>query len=177
MENKEEWRDIPGYEGIYQVSNIARIRTLLTPIKLRHKGNMLSTDSECSIRNGKGYKFVTLYKTGQKKQIMVHRLVALTFIPNPAGLPQVNHKDTDKHNNSVSNLEWCTNRFNKDHAIINGLSGKGEKNAMAKLTDDDVLKLRELYKSGVTPRELCIQFGISKKYIHTVVKRKSWKHI
>lgn len=104
--NKEVWRDIQGYEGIYEVSNYGNIRSLkygkFKYLKPRKDGN--------------GYFQVILCKNGQKKEYRVHRLVAMAFIDNPSNLPQINHKDEDKTNNKASNLEWCTNKYNKRYS-------------------------------------------------------------
>lgn len=105
---------VKGYEGIYEVSNLGKVRSLSkyinagngNPLRL-FKGKILK-----QYKNKKGYPIVTLCNKGQRKTISVHRLVAMTFIPNPDNLPQVNHKDEDKYNNCVDNLEWCTNEYN-----------------------------------------------------------------
>lgn len=102
MDNyKEVWEDIQGYEGYYQVSNLGRVKSL-------YKGSAILKGSV----NNRGYHTVILYKDGKYKHFLKHRLVAQAFIPNPQKLPQVNHKDEDKSNNNVSNLEWCTNAYN-----------------------------------------------------------------
>lgn len=100
----EEWKDIEGYEGKYQVSNKGRVKAL----------NFKRTSKEKIIKeaNNKGYKAVKLWKFGKRKSYLVHRLVALSFIPNPKKLPQINHKDEDKLNNNADNLEWCTQFYN-----------------------------------------------------------------
>lgn len=107
---EEEWRDIPGYEGKYQTSNTGKIRTLHRRVNQR--------DYElgiCELKQsltGLGYKKVALNVKGKRTTQLVHRLVAMAFIPNPECLPQVNHKDENKTNNDVSNLEWCTALYN-----------------------------------------------------------------
>lgn len=106
----EVWKDIEGYEGLYQVSNLGNVRSLnygrTGEIKL------LKQSTDC------GYKRVMLYKDGERERYLVHRLVAMTFIPNPDDLPQVNHKDEDKSNNNVNNLEWCTGEYNMNYGSI-----------------------------------------------------------
>lgn len=121
---EEIWRWITGYEDIYQVSNLGRVRSVdrfvyceVSPNKLQHLfGKILKQGF-----NHKGYPIVYLSKNGKQKTITVHRLVALTFIENPLNLPQVNHKDGIKTNNHVGNLEWCTNSYNQQHAYDIGL--------------------------------------------------------
>lgn len=105
----EIWRDVPGWEGVYQISNMGRMKSF----KVDPSGKVMS------LRNKTGdYIRVVLQKHGRKpKTVLVHRLVAKVFIPNPLNLPAVNHKDCDKQNNSVSNLEWCTNSYNVRHSM------------------------------------------------------------
>lgn len=105
----EVWKDIPGYEKIYQVSNLGRVKSLNYR---RTKKEKLLQFAE--YRNN--YFFVDLSKNGVTKQIMVHRLVAQAFVPNPKNKTQVNHIDGDKHNNRVENLEWTTARENMNHS-------------------------------------------------------------
>ena len=101
----EIWKDIQGYEGLYQVSNLGRVRSL--NYKKTKTVKILKLTS-----NTKGYLQLILHKNGEISSRKVHRLVAEAFIPNPDGLPQVNHKDENKQNNCVDNLEWCTNYYN-----------------------------------------------------------------
>lgn len=99
----EEFRDIPGYEGLYEVSNLGRVR---------RNGKILKPS-----KNKKGYFQVSLCKNGTKKNARIHRLVAQSFISNPQNLPQINHKDEDKTNNAVENLEWCDSKYNNNYSL------------------------------------------------------------
>lgn len=111
----EEWRDIPEYEGIYQVSNKGNVRSLDRVSEHKASGKITLTGKDVAKSfNGK-YYFVNLSKNGTVKRIMIHRLVALVFIPNPGGLPCVNHKDENKLNNRAENLEWCTSKYNSNY--------------------------------------------------------------
>lgn len=101
----EEWRDVPGYEGLYEVSDQGRVR---------RNGKILKPQTERW-----GYLHVFLSKNGIQKWGKVHRLVASAFLPNPQNLPQVNHKDEDKTNNAVSNLEWCDGKYNANYGTRN----------------------------------------------------------
>lgn len=110
---QEIWKDIKGYEGYYQISNLGKVKSL----KFNHsnKNKLLNPfDNE-------GYTRVKLYINKQGKRFLVHRLVAETFIPNPENKPFVNHIDGNKSNNCVANLEWVTASENTIHAIENGL--------------------------------------------------------
>jgi hypothetical protein len=118
----ENWKDIKGFEGLYQASDCGRIRSL--PRKTiykdgrigNHKGRVLLMN-----QNHKGYLVVYLSRDSKKYSRLVHRLVAQTFIANPCNVGTVNHKDTDKLNNNTWNLEWMTNIDNIRHAFDNGL--------------------------------------------------------
>ena len=110
---KEIWKDIKGFEGLYQVSNLGEVKSL------NYRGHGKEKLLKQSHTNG--YPVVVLYINGDKFQKYIHRLVAETFIPNPNNLPQVNHIDGVKMNNNVSNLEWCSVAHNLVHAIDTGL--------------------------------------------------------
>ena len=112
----EEWRSIPGYEGLYEVSSYGRVKSLeKSYIKkngiMDHKPEIILSPKN----NGTGYFIVCLYKNKTHKYYLIHRLVALTFIPNPDNLPCVNHLDEDKTNNRVDNLEWCDHKYNMNY--------------------------------------------------------------
>lgn len=104
----ETWKDIEGFEGLYQVSNLGRIKSFCKSTKYNCPDEMILKPS---IANS-GYCQVTLYSKPLKKKFLVHRLVATAFIPNPNNLPQINHKDENPLNNNCANLEWCTARYN-----------------------------------------------------------------
>ena len=118
---EEVWKDVKGFEGRYQVSNLGRVRSLDMvlegknwkspyPFEYQRSGKVLKSQKK---RNG--YYYVCLMNNGKPKYFLIHRLVALAFIPNPNKLPCINHKDEDKANNVVSNLEWCDRIYNLTH--------------------------------------------------------------
>lgn len=123
----EEWRDIVGYEGLYQVSNLGRVKSLERLVASpRGLIEHIITERILSIKVHKfGYLEVSLHSKGKSKTYKVHRLVALSFIPNPNGLLEINHKDENKSNNIVDNLEWCTAKYNANYGNRNKKSSIG----------------------------------------------------
>ena len=127
--------------------------------------------------NISGYKQLTV----GKEHWSLHRLLATLFIPNPTGLPQVNHKDSDRHNNSIDNLEWVNNSQNQKHAYSKGrhlTSGAfkmdyyGELHHSSKLKKSDVVEIR---LSSLSVKELALQYGVSKQNIRNILNNKIWK--
>jgi hypothetical protein len=104
----EIWKNISGYEGLYQVSNFGRVKSFCKWKRASCPDEYILKDSI----NNRGYHQVMLYKNTVKKKFLVHRLVAEAFIPNPENLPHINHIDENTGNNSVENLEWCTPQYN-----------------------------------------------------------------
>lgn len=118
----EIWKDIPGYEGYYQVSNLGNFKSLDRVINYRKGLTRLYPGKSLLLEPTKdNYRRIVLMREGIKTRYMAHRLVALTFIPNPDNLPYINHKNGCKSNNAVENLEWCTASENSRHAIRTGL--------------------------------------------------------
>lgn len=126
----EVWKDIPEYEGHYQASNLGKIRSI------KRSTQILKGDYQ---RNG--YKRVYLWKNGNKRNLLVHRLVALTILPNPNDYSDINHIDEDKSNNRIDNLEWCSRRYNmnygqvKEKISIANRGRKPHKNQLIKLSN------------------------------------------
>lgn len=115
MEN-EIWKDIPGYEGYYQVSNYGRVKSMYFNAK-KTLGYNIKINPKI-IKNGidrHGYLFVRLYLGDKIKRYSIYRLVALLFVPNPNNLSEVNHKDENPKNNYACNLEWCSHKYNMNY--------------------------------------------------------------
>ena len=140
-----EWRDIEGYEGLYQVSNLGRVRSLNCR---GHKGCIGILTPRL---DGKGYEMVALYKEGKARNTKIHRLVAQAFIPNPNNYPQVNHKDENKTNNDVKNLEWCTNEYNHNYGTRNERVGKSLSKKVICITTGEIFN---------SMREACRKYNI-----------------
>ena len=113
---KEEWKPIEGYEGLYEVSNMGRVKSL----------NYRKTGKEKIMKggdDGHGYLSVNLWKDGKANKGKIHRLVAQAFLENPQNLPEVNHKNEDKTDNRVENLEWCTKQYNIEYSQAKAVIG------------------------------------------------------
>jgi len=121
-------------------------------------------------KNGKGYLRVAI----GKKLMFVHRIVAEKYIPNPENKPQVNHKDGNKENNCVENLEWVSNQQNRDHAVSSGLQIHGEKCSWSKLTEEQVDFIRK--HTELSSKELAKVFNVTDSNIRILRRRESWKH-
>ena len=130
-ENNEIWKNIEGYEGLYQVSNLGRVKSLrFGKERILKPGN-----------NVQGYLHVILLKNGERKWCSIHRLVAQTFIPNPDNLSDINHKDEVKTNNSVQNLEWCSAKYNCNFGTRNQrISEKTSKPVLQFTKDGELIR-------------------------------------
>src|ERR1700677_1291547 len=162
----EIWIPISETDGFYEVSNLGRVRRAKKS-RGTHIGKLTSLVSDKD-----GYIVVTLHVAGLIRNRKVHRLVASEFIANPDSLPEVNHKDGEKTNNKVENLEWCLHLDNQQHAGKLGLMAAGSKNGTAKLTESDVIDIRKTDKSGPYLSKL---YGVSVATISLVRRRKIWK--
>ena len=112
MTELEFWKPVGGFEGLYEVSNLGRVKSVERIVGGRWGKYTVKEKFRKLNRDKDGYLTVTLYSNGGAKKFMVHRLVAESFIPNPHNLPEINHKDEDKTNNCADNLEWCTTCYN-----------------------------------------------------------------
>lgn len=148
MNIDEIWCPIKGYEGIYEVSDQGRVRSLKFG-----KERILKPG-----RNPKGYILVHLYKNREKKWYLVHRLVALAFIPNPDNLPQVNHKDENPSNNKVENLEWCDCKYNNNYGTRNQRQAEKISKPVLQLTKSGEL-VREWKSTRDAERNLGFNHG------------------
>jgi hypothetical protein len=157
----EEWRDVAGFEGFYQVSSLGRVRSLDRYVD----GKMVNGRRLRVLRRGfvmsqsidnYGYSVITFSKNGEKSQFTVHRLVAIAFVGGNFQGSQVNHIDGNKSNNIPSNLEFCTIAQNNRHAFKMGLKKgrKGVDHHSAVLTDDDVREIRLMLASGIKQFEI-----------------------
>ena len=138
----------------------------------KHTGKPLSPH-----KDKKGYLRVRLKHKDGGVTHLVHRVVATCHIPNPNNLPQVNHKDGDKSNNSIENLEWCSGRGNVDHSVEQGLVKRGIDRPNAKFSDEDVTKIRQERVEGKTYYELADKWGAAYQTIHKICSRQTYTHV
>lgn len=175
----ECWKPIEGYCGLYEVSNTGKIKAITKSIDSGKCHRKWKEHIMCTAEDKKGYLRTVLSKQGVSKTVKVHRLVAQAFIPNPLNLPQINHKDGNKQNNAVENLEWCDQSTNMKEACRTGLIvRKGENNSQHKLTHKDVEWIRNHYVArdcSFGSAAMATRFGVHRKTIGRIVKNKCWK--
>lgn len=166
----EIWKPVVGFEGLYEVSNMQRVKSL----KRKKHGIVIPI----LLRSGKhqfGYPKFTLCKNGKLYYYQLHRLVAEAFIPNPNNLPCINHIDCNPENNNIFNLEWCTHSHNSRHAYITGrLNKSGEKNSMAKLTPESVM---DIFNYKGKSKYMMQKYNISQCTFSDIKTGRRWGHI
>lgn len=175
----EIWKDVKGYEGIYKISNFGNVKSLERLKK--SKGNSTRVVNERILKyntNIFGYKYVILCKESKNKCFLIHRLIGIAFIPNPENKPQINHINGIKTDNSISNLEWCTQQENSIHAFKTGLMHHnpkvGERHGRSKLTEKEVLEIRN---DNRTHEKIAQSYNVSSPLISHIKQRKLWRHI
>lgn len=169
---REIFEDLAGYEESYQISDQGRIFT-----KRRLNGNQIIYGRELRPTiTEDGYLKVGLTRNGETKKFYVHRLVALHFLENSENLPQVNHKDGNKFNNNVSNLEWCTKQVNLEHASEHALMQRGADRPSSKLTEEQVLEIYKL-KGVMSAAEIGSHYGVSKNTINCILRGSKWSYL
>jgi hypothetical protein len=180
MKRTETWKDVPGYDGAYQISDHGRIRSV--PRKVNNGNGFRMSDSLIMKQydNGHGYLRVCLSNGVKKKFTLVHRLIAENFLPNLENMPIVNHIDGDKRNNDLSNLEWCDSSYNNQHAFDNKLIKplRGERHKKAKLTELEVLDIKLLLDSGsLKQTEIAKLYKVHPNTINGIKTKSTWKHL
>lgn len=180
---KEFWLPVKGFEGIYAVSDQGGVRRLDTKIYFKgtlglRKGRILKTT-----RNSKGYDTIVLCYQGKRKTYAVHRLVMTSFsIDSPL---QVNHKNGEKQDNSLNNLEWSTPGQNQTHAYDTGLKGHGSESGMSKLSEPSVLQIkialmeanRKKQSNTSLYKGIAEEYGVSFTSIKWIDKGKTWRKV
>lgn len=173
----EQWRAIDGWEG-YEVSNHGRVRCFKP--RGYNRPRLSIPHVKTTHLSVWGYPEVRLHSGDKTRKFRVHRLVAEAFIPNPHLLPEVNHKDGNKQNNCVGNLEWITRSQNMSHAYEKGLASRmrGERNGHVKLTRQDIVSIKRKWSTGKhLQKDLAHQYGVARTTISAVVNNYNWTHI
>ena len=170
----EVWKPVPNYEGLYEVSNLGRVRSLdhFVSSGIKHNKKVIKKGKLLNPSFCRGYKKITLSKDNKRVSKQVHRLVAQAFLLNKDNLPQVNHKDGNKLNNTVDNLEWCTCKENILHAFKNNLRTKeGIRKSVKAMNKKNMKNIIQLSKEGtflnefMSLREAQKNTGINEKNI------------
>ena len=183
---EEIWKPVVGHEGLYEVSNLGRVRALERMRRgvsshsgkeffRRIPGKVLSPAPHSA-----GYLGLSLTKAGGKPvSHLIHRLVAEAFLPNPKELRCVNHIDANKKNNHVTNLEWCTFTENYRHAAALGLfpDVRGSRKGSAKLQEDEVFVIKKMIQLGFSNKELAAIFKVSTAPISYIRNNQAWTHV
>jgi hypothetical protein len=173
---REKWADIPRFEGQYQVSNLGRVKSLQRMRKTKsngvavHKERILKQSTNCN-----GYKFLTLSRNGVRNFYLIHKLVLISFVsPAEAGM-QCRHLDGNPKNNNLKNLKWGTSQENLLDKIKHGNIPKGEKHALSKLSENDVLCIRRIYrKQNKSQSQIAKMFGVTQANISSIILQKTW---
>jgi DNA-binding transcriptional regulator YiaG len=176
MEYKEIWIDVSGFEGLYQISNLGRVKSLDRQ-KNYNGGLSISKGRFLSFDKSSDYCRVTLVdKNSNKKRFLVHRLVCENFLFNKKQKRTVNHIDGNKKNNFLNNLEWMSYSENHKHAYKNGLKNKkGVKHHLSKFSENDIKFIRS--KTKLSIRQLSELFNVHIETIRSIKNNKTWTHI
>ncbi len=163
----ELWEPIPEFTH-YEASTCGRIRSLrFDKIKIMKPAIIQRNYRQVNLSFGTGHK-----------HYLVHRLIASTFLPNPNSKQEVNHRDGNKANNQVANLEWISNQENITHAVNSGIRGQGERHHRSKLTEQDVRWIYAAHSKGSeTAQQLADRFAVSVVQIRNILRGTSWSHL
>lgn len=172
----------------FLVSSDGRVRSLDRTVYSaipQHNGSRIVRGKEKSLQLHKKTGYVMVHAKG--KLLLLHRLVAKAFIPNPQELPEVNHKDGNKQNNRVDNLEWITRHQNARHAHNNGFydnarklsseRNRGAGSHLARMNETSVKEIRQFRADGFSCAWIANRYGITASNVSAIVNRKTWKHI
>lgn len=173
-EAQEVWRTVVGFDGLYEVSDIGRVRSKRAEIVMKHNFSGVKRD----------YAFVPLSENGHRQNAYIHHLVAQAFIGPPPGRIgrgsndwQCNHKNGNKSDNRPENLEWLTHKAHIAHSKENFLGPVGEKAPSAKLNATIVRIIRRCGALGITHEDIGLIWGVGRRAVDRIIKRERWAHI
>lgn len=175
MEIIEEWKDIPDYQGVYQASNLGRIKALERKIIRKYRDGFIDCFIKKEqiikpVKTPRGYHHVTLANKNGSKQEKIHRIVAFAFIGKSK--MEINHKNGIKTDNRIENLEYCTRSYNISHSFKTGLRFPrdigGEKNPMNKIKKEQKIEILSMLKAGINQKEIANKFSISQSRVSQI---------
>ena len=180
----ETWFNIPGYEGLYQLSNLDRVKSLPRRAKIRNGGFRMTEERILElVRVPSGYLYVNLRKDNIQRTFCLHQLKLLVFVgPCPEGM-ECRHLNGDAADNRLENLRWGTTTENQRDRQRHGTSNRdlkvnqGEKHWNVKLTKELVREIRRRARAGERPCHLCKEFGVNEATIRDIRNGKSWSHL
>lgn len=172
----EIWKDIAGYEGFYQVSNLGNVKSLFRIIETGNNKRSVSERMLTKTKNRDGYIKYSLSKNGILKNYQIHRLVAIAFIPNPLKKPQVNHINGIKSDNYLNNLEWSTISENNKHALNNGLRTlpNGVNHYNSRFDEKNIIEIRN---SDLSESKLALIYNVNRATIGKIKRNERYKNI
>lgn len=176
---KDKWANIPEFEGYYQVNMEGTIKSLEREIvdKVGHVYTIPERILKSNINNQNGYLQTGLSVNNKKSMVYNHKIEIAAFVPNENNLPVVNHKDGDKLNLTLTNLEYTDYSGNNQHAYDTGLKPKGENFYNSKLTETSVREIRELYNNNESYSNMAKMYNVSRATIRDVCLGKTWKGV
>lgn len=173
----EIWKPVVNFDGLYEISTNGRLRSLdhfvINRYKIDRRRSKIRS-ARCS-----RYLTTTLFKDGKRFHFLLHRLVALAFIPNPLNLSQVNHKNGDKSDNRSENLEWVSPKENTKHALDNNLRhpAKGDAHYNRRLNSAIVREMRSLFAAGKSSGDVSKIYNVPVGTVLDIKCRRTWKHL
>lgn len=169
--SEEEWRDIPGYDGVYQASSLGRIRS-------NKSGSWRVLKQALQGYCKSKYRAVELFEKGLGKNRRVHQLVLEAFVgPRPGDGYQACHNDGDRENNALENLRWDTARGNYLDKRKHGTAVVGSKHKLARLTEDDVVEIRKRLLAGEKAAALAREYAVARTLVSQIKHRRVWTHV
>jgi len=180
----EKWTDIPGYEGLYSISIDGKVKAYPRTYKSGPHHSVVKYIPEYFPKitlNNSGYLIVSLSKDAVRNLHPIHRLIAITFIPNPSAFPEVNHINGNKTDNNIGNLEWITRSENLKHAHKTGLiivkHTKGSGNGRSILNEEKVKDIKARISIGQKTGKIAKLYGVKRHVISFIKMNKTWKHV